>query len=48
LKTILFRIIPKPLSLYKVYESKGMRLSELKTNKSEGNFIRIIGKGDKE
>lgn len=39
---------PVLLSIYKVYEGTGMRLSELKTTKLEGNFIRVIGKGDKE
>lgn len=39
---------PILLSIYKVYEGTGMRLSELKTSKLEGNFIRVIGKGNKE
>lgn len=39
---------PILLSIYKVYEGTGMRLSELKTSNLEGNFIRVIGKGNKE
>lgn len=39
---------PILLSIYKVYEGTGMRLSELQTSKLEGNFIRVIGKGNKE
>lgn len=39
---------PLLVSIFKVYEGTGMRLSELNTSKLEGNFIRVIGKGDKE
>lgn len=39
---------PMLVSIFKVYEGTGMRLSELKTSSLEGNFIRVIGKGDKE
>lgn len=39
---------PVLVSIYKVYEATGMRLSELNTSKLEGNFLRIVGKGDKE
>lgn len=39
---------PILLSIFRVYESTGMRLSELKTSKLEGKFLRIVGKGNKE
>lgn len=35
-------------SIFRVYEFTGMRLSELKTSKLEGKFLRIVGKGNKE
>ena len=46
----IYSVVSDPilLSIYKVYEGTGMRLSELKTSKLEGNFIRVIGKGNKE
>lgn len=39
---------PILISTFKVYAGTGMRLSELKTSILEGNFIRVIGKGNKE
>ena len=41
-------IDPLLLSHFKVYVGTGMRLSELKSSILEGNFIRVIGKGNKE
>ncbi|MDP7555504.1 MAG: tyrosine-type recombinase/integrase [Nitrospinota bacterium] len=40
---------PILVSIYKVYEATGMRLSELNSSKlEEDKFLRIVGKGDKE
>ena len=39
---------PNLVSIFRVYEATGMRLSELKQSKLEDNFLRVVGKGKKE
>jgi len=39
---------PVLMSIFRVYEGTGMRLSELKNSVLEGKFLRVTGKGNKE